>query len=129
MKKLIACVAVTALMFSGCALKSGNDALGKMDKTQVSNGIKKGKSTKEDVKAIFGDPEQVDLDNNGNEKWTYSYDHRDDKLINYIPYANSLAGGTNDKKKMLVILFSSHGVVKNYALSDSKGETKVGLFN
>ncbi len=117
-----------SVFFSGCAIKTGNEVLGKMEKSQVEQGIVKGKSTKEEIKVMFGDPTSVDFDNNSLEKWTYLHVRSDAKLINYVPYANLFASGTNDTKKTLVILFDDKGIVKNYINSDAKGETKTGLF-
>lgn len=130
MKKmvLIGLAAAAAMMVTGCAVKAGNENLGKMEKNQIDNGIVKGKTTKADVKAMLGDPDRTDFDNNGNEKWTYVHVRKDAKVVNYIPVANWFIGGTNDTTKTLVVLFADNGVVKNYINSDAKGETKAGLF-
>jgi len=117
-----------AVGFSGCAVKTGNEVLGKMDKQQLEHAIVKGKSTKADVKAILGDPNTTDFDNNGLEKWSYTHVRSDAKAINYIPLVNRFVSGTNDTKKSLVIVFDETGIVKNYINSDAKGETKGGLF-
>jgi outer membrane protein assembly factor BamE (lipoprotein component of BamABCDE complex) len=119
---------VSTLLFTGCAVKSGNEVLGKMDKEQINNQIIKGKSTKVDVKAMLGDPDKTDFDNNSLEKWTYIHVRKDVKAVNYIPVANWFVGGTNDTTKSLVVLFDDNGIVKNYINSDAKGETKGGLF-
>lgn len=119
---------VSVLMMSGCAVKTGNETLGKLDKAQLEQGIIKGKSTKDDVKAMLGDPDKTDFDNNSLEKWTYIHVRKDLKAVNYIPVANWFAHGTNDTTKTLVVLFDDNGVVKNYINSDAHGETKGGLF-
>lgn len=117
-----------ALSINGCAVKTGNEQLGEMEKTQISQKIEKGKSTKQDVKSLFGDPDKTDFDNNGHEKWTYVHVRKDAKFVNYVPVANWFVGGTNDTTKSVVVLFHDDGVVKNYIVSDAKGETKAGLF-
>jgi outer membrane protein assembly factor BamE (lipoprotein component of BamABCDE complex) len=124
---LIAISAVVAMTMTGCAVKAGNETLGKMDKSQIEHSIVKGKSTKSDVKSLFGDPDKTDFDNNGNEKWTYTHVRKDAKAVNYIPVANWFVAGTNDTTKSLIVLFSDNGVVKNFINSDAKGETKGGL--
>lgn len=130
MKKVVvlSVIMASALMMSGCAVKSGNETLGKLDKMQVEQGVTKGKSTKSDVKAMLGDPDKTDFDNNGLEKWTYIHVRKDMKAVNYIPVANWFVGGTNDTTKTLVVLFDDNGIVKNYINSDAHGETKGGLF-
>jgi len=125
---LIISAALSALLFTGCAVKTGNEMLGKMDKEQINSQITKGKSTKADVKAMLGDPDKTDFDNNSLEKWTYIHVRKDVKAVNYIPVANWFVGGTNDTTKTLVVLFDDNGLVKNYINSDAKGETKGGLF-
>ncbi len=119
---------VSSLAFSGCAVKTGNETLGKMDKTQLDRGIAKGKSTKDDVKAMLGDPDKTDFDNNGNEKWSYIHVRKDIKAVNFIPLVSLFVQGTNDTTKTLVVLFDDKGYVKNYIASDAHGETKGGLF-
>lgn len=130
MKKisLFAAVAIAALSISGCAVKTGNETLGKMEKTELDRGIVKGKSSKEDVKAMLGDPDKTDFDNSGNEKWTYTHTRKDAKAVNYVPVVNWFVAGTNDTTKSLIVLFADNGIVKNYIVSDAKGETKGGLF-
>ncbi|MCL4432529.1 MAG: outer membrane protein assembly factor BamE [Epsilonproteobacteria bacterium] len=124
---LIALSAVAAMTMTGCAVKAGNETLGKMDKAQIEHSIVKGKSTKSDVKSLFGDPDKTDFDNNGNEKWTYTHVRKDAKAVNYIPVANWFVAGTNDTTKSLIVLFNDNGTVKNFINSDAKGETKGGL--
>lgn len=120
-------VVAGSLMISGCAVKTGNETLGKMEKNQIESQIVKGKSTKSDIKAILGDPDKTDFDNNSLEKWTYVHVRRDVKAVNFVPVVNWFVQGTNDTTKTLVVLFDDHGVVKNYINSDAKGETKGGL--
>jgi len=128
----ISVVAATAVLvlttMTGCAVKAGNENLGKMEKSQLEQGIVKGKSTKTDVKAMLGDPDKSDFDNNSLEKWTYVHVRKDAKAVNYVPVVNWFVAGTNDTTKTLVVLFDDNGIVKNFINSDAKGETKVGLF-
>lgn len=116
------------VMTSGCAVKTGNETLGKMEKNQIDQQIVKGKSNKQDVTAMMGDPDKTDFDNNGNEKWTYVHTRRSAKGVNYVPVVNWFVAGTNDTTKTLIVLFDDNGVVKNYIASSAEGETKGGLF-
>lgn len=121
-------LASALLITTGCAVKSGNEKLGTMEKEKVNQSLTKGKSTKDDVKAFLGDPDKTDFDNNSMEKWTYTHVRKDAKFVNYIPIVNWFGSGTNDTTKTLVIIFDDNGIVKNYINSDAKGETKGGLF-
>lgn len=125
---LLAVLAVSVLTMTGCAVKTGNENLGKMEKSQIDQQIIKGKSTKEDVKAMLGDPDKTDFDNNSNEKWTYIHTRKSAKGVNYVPVVNWFVAGTNDTTKTLIVLFNDNGVVKNYIASSAEGETKGGLF-
>lgn len=121
---LLSVMAIT----SGCAVKTGNETLGKMEKEQINQQIVKGKTTKNEVKNLLGDPDKTDIDPNGLEKWTYTHTRKEAKGINYVPVANWFAAGTNDTIRTLVIVWNDNDTVKNYVNSDAKGETKGGLF-
>lgn len=116
------------VVFTGCAVKTGNETLGEIEKTELDTKIIKGKTTKADIKIMLGDPDKTDFDNNSLEKWTYSHTRKDAKAVNYVPVANWFVAGTNDTIKSLVIVFEDNGIVKNFITSDAKGETKGGLF-
>lgn len=116
------------LITTGCAVKSGNEKLGTVEKEKVQQALVRGKSTKDDVKTFLGDPDKTDFDNNSLEKWTYTHVRKDAKFVNYIPIVNWFGSGTNDTTKTLVVIFDDNGIVKNYINSDAKGETKGGLF-
>lgn len=123
----VSLLVASLVLSSGCAVKTGNETLGEMEKSQLEQQIIKGKSTKQEVKSLLGDPDKTDFDNNSLEKWTYAHTRKDMKAVNYIPVANWFVAGTNDTTKSLVIVFDDSGVVKNYIVSDAKGETKGGL--
>jgi len=124
----IAVIFSAAVVFSGCAVKTGNETFGAVEKSEIDSKLIKGKSTKQDVKAMLGDPDKTDFDNNSLEKWTYTHKRADQKFVNFVPVANWFVRGTNDTIKTLVVIFDDSGVVKNYINSDAKGETKGGLF-
>lgn len=126
-KIVFSALAISALLISGCAVKTGNEKLANMEKSQIDNQIVKGKSTKSDVVALMGDPDKTDFDNNGNEKWTYIHMRKASKGINYVPVVSWFIAGTNDTTKTLTVLFSDNGIVKNYTASTAEGETKAGF--
>ena len=114
------------VLFSGCAVKSGNDKLQDVTKESVTDMIKNGTSTKSEVRSKLGEPTNIDFMENGLEKWEYNHTRKVDKGINYVPVVNWFVKGTNDTKKILVILFDGE-VVKNHSFSSSEGETMGGL--
>lgn len=127
MIKTVLASAVALMLLSGCAAKSDNEALEKADSQGIESILVKGTTTKAEVTEYFGEPQEVDFMDNGQEKWKYGHLRRSDKLVNYIPVASWFAGGTNDTTKSLVLLFEKD-VLVNYSMSTSKGESKVGLF-
>lgn len=117
------------IALAGCtAVKTGNEKLGELKKSEISEIIIKGKTTKADIQAVFGDPDKTDFDNNSLEKWTYNHIRKQAKGINYVPVVNWFVSGTNDTTRSLVIVFNEDNTVKNYINSDAAGETKGGLF-
>lgn len=126
MKNKIIVLIVAALVLVGCA-STGNQKLGKMQTHELNQTIVEGKTTKAQIKQVLGDPSVVDIDNFGNEKWTYTHSKSQVKPENFIPVFSLFVSGTNDKSKSLVILFDKNNVVKKHVYSEAKGETKTGL--
>ena len=114
------------VLFTGCAVKTGNDKIENVTQDNILNMIEDGKSTKADVRKAFGEPRNIGFMDNGLEKWEYSHIRKAGKAVNYVPVANWFVGGTNDTTKSLVILFDGE-IVKNFSIAVSEGETKGGL--
>ncbi len=113
---------------TGCGAKTGHQFLAKMSNEEIASKLVVKKTTKAEVNEMFGDPEDVDMADNGGETWLYKYVRSEAKGINYVPIANSFYGGTNDNIRKLKIKFDNCGILEKYSFSNSKGETKVGLF-
>ena len=96
-------IVLSAFLFTGCAVKTGNDKLQEVNNENVDSVIKNGISTKSDVKAKLGGAGKVDFLQNGLEKWEYEHVLKVEKGINYVPIVNWFARGTDDTKKSLVI--------------------------
>ena len=114
------------VLFSGCAVKSGNDKLQDVTKESVTDMIKNGTSTKSEVRSKLGEPTNIDFMENGLEKWEYNHTRKVDKGINYVPVVNWFVKGTDDTKKTLLVLFEGN-IVKTHSFSSSEGETMGGL--
>ena len=119
-------VVLATTLFTGCAVKSGNDKLQDVTQENILDMIKNGKSTKSDVRKAVGEPSNIDFMESGLEKWEYKHARSVEKGINYVPVVNWFVKGTNDTKKTLIVLFDAD-VVKNHSFSSSKGETMGGL--
>ena len=114
------------VLFTGCAVKTGNDKIENVTQDNILSMIEDGKSTKADVRKVLGEPANIDFKENGLEQWNYTHSRKVEKGINYVPVVNWFVRGTNDTKKTLVVLFDGD-IVKNHSFSSSDGETMGGL--
>jgi len=121
-------ILLLSTLICSCAAKTGHQFLEKMSTEEISSKLIKGHTTKEEVKGLFGDPSDVDIMPDGKEQWVYSFVRSEQKGVNFVPYANLVYNGTNDNIRKLKILFTNCGKVEFFAFSNSKGETKTGLF-
>jgi outer membrane protein assembly factor BamE (lipoprotein component of BamABCDE complex) len=118
--------ALAISLLAGCA-SQGVQQLKDETPTSVGTKITKGKSTKDDVRAAFGDPTETSFTDSGNEIWRYRYAHSTAHAINFVPVVNLLTSGADVDKKELVIFYDANGVVKNYSMQSSKEESKSGI--
>ncbi|MCT7529638.1 hypothetical protein N5T79_10815 [Aliarcobacter cryaerophilus] len=114
------------VLFTGCAVKTGNDRIENVTQDNILNMIEDGKSTKADVRKAFGEPRNIGFMDNGLEKWEYHHSRSVQKGVNYVPVVNWFVKGTDDTKKTLIVLFDGN-VVKTHSFSSSEGETMGGL--
>ena len=114
------------VLFTGCAVKTGNDRIENVTQDNILNMIEDGKSTKADVRKAFGEPRNIGFMDNGLEKWEYHHSRSVQKGVNYVPVVNWFVKGTDDTKKTLIVLFDGN-VVKTHSFSSSEGETMDGL--
>ena len=120
-------IILVLLLVTAC-MSSGNQNLKKYDTNQISTMIIKGKTTKAEVKSIFGDPSDIDFDNHGREKWTYTHTKGSVKASNFIPVVSLFSGGVDTETKKLVIIFNREtGIVEDYLQSSANEETKQGI--
>jgi outer membrane protein assembly factor BamE (lipoprotein component of BamABCDE complex) len=114
------------VLFTGCAVKTGNDRIENVTQDNILSMIEDGKSTKVDVRKAFGEPRNIGFMDNGLEKWEYHHSRSVQKGVNYVPVVNWFVKGTDDTKKTLIVLFDGN-VVKTHSFSSSEGETMGGL--
>ena len=114
------------VLFTGCAVKTGNDRIENVTQDNILSMIEDGKSTKADVRKAFGEPRNIGFIDNGLEKWEYHHSRSVQKGVNYVPVVNWFVKGTDDTKKTLIVLFDGN-VVKTHSFSSSEGETMGGL--
>lgn len=128
MKKTTLLVLLSVALFSAGCVSQGNKVLKDETSKTVSQKIVKGKTTKDQVRATYGDPLTTSFTDSGNEIWRYEFVKGHAKASNYIPLVNLFASGSTGDKKELVVFFDKRGVVKNYSMSTSKVDTDTSLF-
>ena len=129
MPKLNSIVALAlCILLSACA-SSGNEKIRSETKEGLEQQIQKGKSSKQNVQDLYGDPDEITFTDSGNEIWRFKHSLATSKPINFVPYANIFSHGMDVKNKIIVFIFDKKGIVQNYTLSDAKNEIKNGLFD
>ena len=123
MNKIALAVAL-AVTLAGCA-SSGNQKLKSETETSVQSKIHEGKTTKVEVKTLFGSPDAVSYTDGGNEIWKYSFAKVKVNGTSFIPFYGLFHNGTNGTKKELTILFKDNTVQK-YTMAESAINTKSG---
>ena len=119
-------LALLALV-SGCA-SAGSAALKDETEASVSQKLTEGKTTKSDVRAMFGSPGSTSFTDSGLEIWTYERAKMHADAVNFIPVVDLFGTSHSGIKKQLVILFDKDGVVKRYSMSESPETIKTGIF-
>jgi outer membrane protein assembly factor BamE (lipoprotein component of BamABCDE complex) len=126
MKKLAVFAAV--LVLAGCA-GTGNDSLRSESEATVSTKIVEGKTTKDEIRNLFGSPAKTDFTDGGLEIWRYEFTKVSGDAVDFVPVVNLFGSSASGKKKELVVMFDTSNIVKRYSMSVSDVSHKTGLFN
>jgi outer membrane protein assembly factor BamE (lipoprotein component of BamABCDE complex) len=98
----------------GCATStSGNE---KVSNAEVVAQIKKGESTKTDVKNLLGEPTSVTIDEDS-ESWLYYFSSTKMTGKAFIPFANLTGETVKHKSAYANIVFDEKGIVKKITRS------------
>lgn len=115
-------------LLSGCA-SVGNESLRKESEASVAQKIVEGKTTKAEIRAMFGSPAKTTFTDGGLEIWTFELAKMKADGVNYIPIVGLFGSSASGTKKELVVLFDVAGVVKRFSMSESAVSAKTGIFN
>ena len=131
MKNLIY-LALIAFVVSGCATSrtTGEQAeKSKLTPGMVKQHIIKGQTTQNELISLFGSPNIITNDKNGNEVWTYSKQSSSaDSGSKGFGWSALVIGGSNASAYSntstntfdLVITFTKNNIVKDYSVVSSK---------
>ena len=128
MTKLAAATAAAVLLLAGCA-SVGNETLRQETEASVQTKIVEGKTTKPEVRGMFGSPLKTSFTDGGLEIWTYEFSKVSADAVSYIPIVNLFGATASGTKKELVVLFDKAGVVQRFSMSESDVKQKTGVFN
>lgn len=130
MKKLLAVggIVVSSMLATGCA-SVGNESLRKESESSVAQKIVQGKTTKNEIRGMFGSPTKTTFTDGGLEIWNYDFSNVSADAISYVPIVNLFGASASGKKKELVVMYDQADVVKRFSMSESDVTQKTGLFN
>lgn len=117
------CLVLITFLLLGCATS------GKRIEADKLKQIKEGLSTKDQVIAIFGKPNTITLNSDKKTIMTYYHIKATNKIANFIPGLDLLAGGVNMDQQTLQVLLNEENIVEKYMLNDSQDSLNTGLLN
>jgi outer membrane protein assembly factor BamE (lipoprotein component of BamABCDE complex) len=126
-KKMLFALA-SVVLIAGCA-SVGNETLRAESEASVQKKITEGKTTKSEVRSMFGSPMKTTFTDGGLEIWTYEFSKVSADAVSFIPIVNIFGATASGTKKELVVLFDKDGLVQRYSMSESDVKQKTGVFN
>lgn len=125
---LCSLIAASALALAGCA-SVGNESLRAESESSVGKKLVEGKTTKAEVRALYGSPGKTSFTDGGLEMWTYELAKMSADGVSYIPIVSLFGASSSGTKKELVILFDAQSVIRRFSMSESPVTVKTGIFN
>jgi outer membrane protein assembly factor BamE (lipoprotein component of BamABCDE complex) len=109
---------LSALVFAACSMAPESPQ--RETQESINQKIAKGKTTKAEVKAMFGEPGSTTSKERGAEEWRYKMASSSASTVKIPGFEKFLGSGT-EKDKTLLVDFDRRGIVTNYSLDeDSK---------
>jgi hypothetical protein len=120
---LILCATLISPLLVACT-STNSPALARLTPDTSQQEIQIKKTTKDDIRKIFGDAKEIRFEENGVEIWVYKDYNASaaaaNHVLQYVPFLTSSDRGaeliSEETKKELVILFDETGVVKKYRI-------------
>ena len=109
---------VLSLTLSRCALKQGDESIRHMTREDAQQKIVIGKTTKDMVRAQFGEPTSTVAGHDGKDEWRYIYKERQYDAMQFILSITGLAKDPKATGKALKVNFNAKGVVTNFTVED-----------
>ncbi|MBS1018744.1 outer membrane protein assembly factor BamE [Gluconobacter cerinus] len=127
LRTLAVTLSLTGLVaLTGCA-SEGNEALKNETSASIDQKIHDGVTTKDQIRALFGDPRESTFTDSGHEQWRYAFTNASSDAANFIPLYGDLHQGTHGTEKTLTVIFNGD-VVWHHTMNASAVKTGSGLF-
>ncbi len=111
------CAALALPVALGGCMSMGSTAIEKEDAATLEQKIVRGKTTKAQVLAIFGEPLEKGT-RDGREFWAYRTTQTSTRT--FVPFAGLVTNSSGITSKDLVVYFDRAGVVQSYDLTEAK---------
>ncbi|KXV79706.1 hypothetical protein AD936_00855, partial [Gluconobacter japonicus] len=106
LRTLAVTLSLTGLVaLTGCA-SEGNETIKNETGASIDQKIHDGVTTKEQVRALFGDPRESTFTDSGHEQWRYAFTNASSDAANFIPLYGDLHQGTHGTEKTLTVIFN-----------------------
>ena len=125
-KRLAASLVIGLPLFVAACAESGNTSIKNATYASVDAKIHDGVTTKDQVRAMYGDPAKVAFTDSGHEEWQYIFMTGRTDARNFIPVVGDLVQRGHGHEKTLTIIFNGN-VVWHHALSNSAVSSKTGV--
>jgi outer membrane protein assembly factor BamE (lipoprotein component of BamABCDE complex) len=119
-------VLILVATLSACAT-SGNKRLQNHTETSVSQQIIKGKTKKQEINRLFGEPDNVSFTDSGNQIWTFKFERAVPHITNFVPIVGLFSSGANVSAKELVIMLDHNDVATEYTMRETSQKVKAGI--
>lgn len=125
MKSFKAIMAILTLgVLFGCA------STGTLLTQEQINQLKIGETTYDQAVAILGEPQDIDLDAEGNRILVYIHQKSTAKAVNFVPILGSFAGGVDTETSKTKLIFGKDGVLKDvFSRLKMQDDVKTGIIS
>lgn len=114
-------IILLAMSLAGCV------SMGRRIDQQAADSIQVGRTTRAQVSARLGSPDEITRDGRGNTIWVYRYFGSQVRPESFIPYIGPLVGGSNMQRQEVMVTFGSNGIVKDFSSTQGSSETGMNL--
>ncbi|WP_337313374.1 hypothetical protein [Variovorax sp. CCNWLW235] len=127
MRKIIMCgLGFSFALITACGTVGGNSSIESATTQSLSQSLKTGVTTTDDVKRLFGNPDYVKDSNDGSAYWSYGGGRNSQKRaiaslasIPYLSTIDDINTASGAKRKSLSLYFNSNKKLTSYSLSSS----------